>query len=285
MQDGSRIAPARARGTQRDVRRNHRRHRADGGAEPLAQQPDTILAFFTGYESGGATVIDYGFLAKTARAVIEFSSSGLSSVAITPAPGMDSIVVRWEFTTDRLLVYLDGLHTLAAPSCPKPIMRITSDAPIAFVRASGYGDNGEAVNATWLTKADFQGDLNLNRVPYEISDIVLFGHLLSLGTSVFEAEPILQRWASDVNGDGTVCDPAPPTSCALVDASCMQPARASRKKTMMSSRTSSPVVPAFASSISSSSDCPSDACRAAVYQEPLRSGRRREGRCPARIQK
>lgn len=46
------------------------------------------------------------------------------------------------------------------------------------------------------------GDLNLNNIPYEISDAVLFSNYFVYGPDVFNGDLNLHRLASDVNQDG-----------------------------------------------------------------------------------
>ena len=51
---------------------------------------------------------------------------------------------------------------------------------------------------------DLRGDLNLNNVPNEIADLVLFTHYFLLGIDVFEINQEVQVHNSDVNADSSV---------------------------------------------------------------------------------
>lgn len=51
---------------------------------------------------------------------------------------------------------------------------------------------------------DYRGDINVNSVPYEIADYVLFIDYFLYGLGVFTVDPELQVAASDVNADGLV---------------------------------------------------------------------------------
>jgi len=51
---------------------------------------------------------------------------------------------------------------------------------------------------------DWRGDINLNGIANEISDIVLFVNYFLYGLSVFEIDPDAQIAATDVNNDGMV---------------------------------------------------------------------------------
>ena len=48
--------------------------------------------------------------------------------------------------------------------------------------------------------AQLRGDINLNYVPYEVADLVLFDRFLLYGDSVL-VDPFFQGVSSDVNGD------------------------------------------------------------------------------------
>lgn len=59
------------------------------------------------------------------------------------------------------------------------------------------------------------GDLNLNDLPYEIADVVLFSNYLVYGMQALNIDPELQAAVSDINGDGYVLTPA--DMIALID--------------------------------------------------------------------
>jgi len=52
------------------------------------------------------------------------------------------------------------------------------------------------------------GDLNQNRIPYEVDDIILFADYFAYGSSVFTIDSARQRAASDVNNDWEYLTPA-----------------------------------------------------------------------------
>ncbi len=54
------------------------------------------------------------------------------------------------------------------------------------------------------TPADHRGDVNLNGIPFEVADYLLFVDYFRFGVGVFSVDPTLQMQATDVNSDGQV---------------------------------------------------------------------------------
>jgi hypothetical protein len=72
-------------------------------------------------------------------------------------------------------------------------------SPVRLVDSFGGG-----VDVICGDSVDWRGDINLNGIPNEISDIVLFVNYFLYGLSVFETDPDAQIAATDVNNDGMV---------------------------------------------------------------------------------
>lgn len=63
---------------------------------------------------------------------------------------------------------------------------------------------GGGVDILCADSIDMRGDLNLNNIPNEIADLVLFSSYFMYGLGVFTTNPDAQIAASDVNNDGLV---------------------------------------------------------------------------------
>lgn len=97
---------------------------------------------------------------------------------------------------------------LADPTVPFPSYSgATSDCDIALedgkpdpLRFIDFVNGG--VDIACADSIDARGDINLNEIPYEIADAVLFSNYFVYGTSVFTVNLDGQIAASDVNADG-----------------------------------------------------------------------------------
>jgi hypothetical protein len=91
-------------------------------------------------------------------------------------------------------------HGAQASDCPT----LGNTVPLRFIDFYNGG-----VGLACPDSIDYRGDVNLNEVPYEVSDWVLFSNYFIYGTRVFHRDLDLQIAATDVNCDGvplTVAD-------------------------------------------------------------------------------
>ena len=111
-------------------------------------------------------------------------------------------LIIWDESIDQIYPENSRPFGLGAPdSC------IGGDKPSTPIRCVEFINGGICV--VHPDTIDDRGDINLNEVPYEIADAVLFSNYFVYGLSVFTKNPAGQTAASDVNADGltlTVAD-------------------------------------------------------------------------------
>lgn len=93
--------------------------------------------------------------------------------------------------------YINGLENKTA------IIRIENASELlSYNGGMGQGLLEEWVDVTTNSVTALVGDIDLNGVPFESSDMLLCKDALLYGPSVFDIDPVAQADAADLNGDG-----------------------------------------------------------------------------------
>ena len=169
-----------------------------------ANPPDSVRgAIYTGVTDSTIDVYSYfDDSMKTVSVLIHMPD--LVSYNITLMPGFSGMQVTTFQSAylEDLIITIDGDASIHLPDHFAKLMNVTYDASPATVEYfSAFGFDNQALKKATMDPGMI-GDINMNGIPYEIADAVVFSNYLIYGESAFTINVAEQIYATDVNQDG-----------------------------------------------------------------------------------
>ncbi|MBN2227526.1 MAG: hypothetical protein JW763_09190 [candidate division Zixibacteria bacterium] len=175
-----------------------------GEADPESPPLDTLNGLLIDNIGDSGLMISTWFEDDVAALVLEYDIPSFVPVEVTALTAAEGMELQYEYNDPILHISLVGGLTGALPASYVPVLQVTFAGNIAVLNsAMATGYLGQPVHMSYGDDV-LLGDLNLNEVPYEIADAVLFSNYLVYGESVLTINPPVQILASDVNQDGIV---------------------------------------------------------------------------------